>query len=141
MKARPEWQRELLASLRPGIERKTQLMPWLVADSVVGEACRWLDTELPPEWADWLDARAERCFARRRQFHRLISARNAGLDYLYKFMRHWLASRLARERPQLYRRLPFTYSLGVELDPRNKALERAVLQTVLASGSVPAAES
>ena len=60
---------------------------------------------------------------------------------LYKFMRHWLASRLARERPELYHRLPFTYSLGVELDPRNKALERAVLQTVLASASVPAAES
>ncbi len=152
-KPRPAWVREFFASLRPGIERKTQLMPWLVADSVVGEACCWLNTELPPEWADWLDARAERCFARRRQFHRLVSARNAGLGNLYKFMRHWLASRIARARPELFRRLPFTYALGVELDLRNKALDlspahrpplfpsaaSAVLQTAMASASVPAA--
>ena len=140
-KPRPAWQREFLAELRPGIERKTQLMPWLIADSVLGEACCWLNTELPPEWADWLDARAERCFARRRQFHRLISARNAGRDNLCKFMRHWLASRLARERPELFRRLPFTYSLGVELDPKTKELERAVLQTAVASTPVLAAAS
>lgn len=113
---RPAWQREFLAALRPGIERRTELMPWLIADSILGEAGRWLHTELPPEWADWLDARAERCFARQGQFHRLISARgaggNAGRDNLCKFMRHWLASRLARERPALFRRLPSGYALG-----------------------------
>jgi len=112
----PAWVRELLASLRPGIERETQLMPWLIADSVLGEAARFLDTGLPPEWADWLDARAERVFARHRQFHRLISscanAGNAGRDNLDKFMRHWLAGRLARERPALFRRLPPGYALG-----------------------------
>ena len=116
---RPAWQREFLASLRPGIERRTEIMPWVIADSVLGEASRWLDADLPPEWADWLDARAERCFARHGQFHRLVSAcgagGNAGRDNLCKFMRHWLASRLARERRALYRRLPASYSLGVAL--------------------------
>ena len=91
-------------------------MPWLIADSVLGEAARFLDTELPPEWAEWLDARAERVFARHRQFHRLISSNanggNAGRDQLYKFMRHWLASRLARAQPALYRCLPGSYALG-----------------------------
>ena len=87
-------------------------MPWLIADSVLGEASRWLDADLPSEWADWLDARAERCFARHGQFHRLISAPNAGRDNLYKFMRHWLASRLARKRRRLYDRLPSGYALG-----------------------------
>ena len=93
-------------------ERRTEIMPWVIADSVLGEASRWLGAELPPEWADWLDARAERCFARHGQFHRLISARAAGRDNLYKFMRHWLAGRLARERPELFRRLPRDYALG-----------------------------
>lgn len=119
---RPAWTREFLASLRPGIERQTELMPWLIADSVLGEAIRWLHTDLPPEWADWLDARAERCFARHRQFHRLISARTAGRENLYKFMRHWLASRLARERRRLFDRLPRDYALGCPLSaPRPPA--------------------
>ena len=113
---RPAWVREFTASLRPGIERQTELMPWVIADSVLGEASRWLHADLPPEWADWLDARAERCFARHRQFHRLISAGgnsgNTGRDNLYKFMRHWLAGRLARERRSLFDRLPRSYALG-----------------------------
>ena len=116
MKMRPAWQREFLASLRPGIERETQLMPWLIADSVLGEASRWLGTDLPEAWADWLDARAERCFARHRQFHRLISSSRArgeaGRDHLYKFMRHWLSGRLLRDRPELYRCLPRSFTLG-----------------------------
>ena len=118
---RPAWVREFTDSLRPGIERQTEIMPWVIADSVLGEAAGWLHTDLPPEWADWLDARAERCFARHSQFHRLVSARgNAGRDHLYKFMRHWLASRLAREHRSLYERLPRSYALGrpLRLDPQ-----------------------
>ena len=51
---------------------------------------------------------------------RLISAPNAGRDNLYKFMRHWLASRLARERLALYRHLPSSFSLGIPLRGRLK---------------------
>ncbi len=91
-------------------------MPWVIADSVIGEASRFLNTDLPVEWADALDEKAERCFARHQQFRRLISSNrhhgNAGRDKLYQFMRHWLASRLQRERPALYRLLPWEYSLG-----------------------------
>lgn len=127
-RSRPAWVREFLASLRPGIERQTELMPWLIADSVLGEASRWLRTDLPPEWADWLDARAERCFARHRQFHRLVSARgaggNAGRENLCKFMRHWLAGRLSRERPALFRRLPRACALGRALPDRQRGFVR-----------------
>ncbi len=90
--------------------------------NVIGEACRWLNAELPSEWAGWLDARAEGCFARHRQFHRLLSAcgaeGRAGRDNLYKFMRHSLASRLARQRPADFRRLPASYALGRPLPSR-----------------------
>ena len=121
----PAWKREFLASLRRGIERETLLMPWLIADSVLGEAGRWLITDLPTAWSDWLDARAERCFAGHRKFRRLISScangGDAGRDDLYKYMRHWLSGRLARELPALYRLLPQPFTMGVPL-PASRAV-------------------
>jgi hypothetical protein len=103
-------------TLRPGIERDTQIMPWLVAESVLGEASRWLGTELPAEWADWLDTRAERIYAHHAHFRRNIrSGGNAGRDWLYLFFRHWLASRIKRERRALFRKLPMSYCHGQRL--------------------------
>ena len=100
----------------PSIEEATEIVPLWVAESIVNEADAWLRTALPPEWPATFAAKAERCFAGHRQFYRLLSARgangNAGRDNLRRFMRHWLASRLARERPALYRRLPAGYALG-----------------------------
>lgn len=108
----------------PRIEAATDLVPLWVAESVVHEAAAWLDTGLPAEWPAALAAKAERCFAGHRQFHRLIRARgnsgNAGRDNLWKFMRHWLASRLARERRSLYRQLPESYALGMPLPVRQR---------------------
>ena len=104
---------------KSAIERATDIVPLWVAESMVQEVSVWLDADLPEDWPAALAAKAERCFARHGQFHRLICARgnggNAGRDTLFKFMRHWLASRLARERPVLYRRLPQSYSLGAPL--------------------------
>lgn len=113
---RPSWRCAFTASLRPGIERDTELMPWLVADSVLHEASQFLGESLPPEWADWLDQRAERCYAKHAHFRRLIRRRgNTGRDYLFKFFRHWLASRLRRERYGLFVRLPKEYGVGEPL--------------------------
>jgi len=113
---RPSWHREFEASLRPGIERDTELMPWLIADSVIDEASDFLNEPLPREWADWLDQRAERCYAKHDHFRRLIRRRgNTGRDYLHKFFRHWLASRLRRERYGLFVRLPKEFCFGAGL--------------------------
>lgn len=107
---------EMGIPLRAGIERDTLLMPWVIADSVLGEASRFLNAELPEEWADWLDQRAERCYARREHFRRLIRQKeNAGRDYLYLFFRHWLAAKIKRERRGLYRKLPRDFGLGKRL--------------------------
>lgn len=101
------------------IERATDIVPLWVAESMVQEVSVWLDADLPEDWPAALAAKAERCFARHRQFHRLISSRgdggNAGIANLRKFMRHWLASKLKRERLALYRRLPWNYALGTAL--------------------------
>ena len=98
------------------IEAATDIVPLWVAESMVQEVSVWLDADLPEDWPAALAAKAERSFARHRQFHRLISALgkggNAGIANLRKFMRHWLASRLKRERPAFFRRLPWNYALG-----------------------------
>ncbi len=105
----------LRVTLRPGIERETLLMPWLIAESVLAEAGRWLGADLPGEWSAWLDARAERIYRRHPHFRGLVSSPvgNRGRDALYRFFRHWLASRLARERRALFRRLPESFALGL----------------------------
>ena len=108
--------------MRPGIEHDTLLMPWLTAESVVNECGAWLGVGLPDDASEWLDARAERLYANRRHFFRLIrggSTRARGR--LFMFMRHWLASRLKRTQPRLYRRLPQSYSHGLPLLPRARA--------------------
>lgn len=103
-------------SFRPGIERDTQLMPWVIADSVLGEASRSLNIYIPDDWADWLDARAERIYARNDHFRRLIRRKDErGRNYLYRFFRHWLAARLKRERIPGWRRLPKDYCFGAAL--------------------------
>jgi hypothetical protein len=59
---RRDWRR-FRPTLRPGLERDTQLMPWLIADTVCGEVAHFLGVEIPARYADWLDAKAERCYA------------------------------------------------------------------------------
>ncbi len=101
------------ATLRPGIERDTFLMPWIVADAVVHEAAAFLPSEIPPDMAAWLDARAERCYARHPHFRRLVRRPGVGgRDSLRRFFRHWLASRLVRTRLVPLRRLPRAFCFG-----------------------------
>ena len=102
------------------IERETEaIVPLWTAESIVNEAGQWLDVPMPEELPAFLAAKAERCFARHRQFHRLVCSEanggNAGIENLRKFMRHWTASWLKRTRLALYRRLPESYGMGVAL--------------------------
>jgi hypothetical protein len=121
----PEWWPAFRASLRPGLERDTQLMPWLIADTVCGEVSRFLGVEIPARYSDWLDARAERCYANHRHFRKLMRGRgNAPRDWLYAFMRHWLAAWLDLERPDLYQCLPEDFNLGHRLPPGRHPLIR-----------------
>ena len=114
---RRDWRRFRL-TLRPGLERDTQLMPWLIADTVCGEVSRFLGVEIPARYSDWLDAKAERCYARHDHFRKLMRGRgNAPRDWLYAFMRHWLAALLDLERPDLYQCLPEDFNLGHRLPP------------------------
>ena len=51
-------------------------------------------------------------------FRKLMRGRgNAPRDWLYAFMRHWLAALLDLERPDLYQCLPEDFNLGHRLPP------------------------
>lgn len=115
-KAKPAWWAEFHADLRPGLEQDTELMPWLIAETVCAEVEHFLAVVLPDRYAVWLDAKAERCYSGRRQFYKLMQGRgNAARDRLYMFMRHWLASFLHLERPDLFRCLPVSFGNGQRL--------------------------
>lgn len=117
-KVSPKTYSELRKTFRSGIERDTELMPWLIAESVVGEAARWLGVDLPEEWSAWLDKRAEGCYKKSAHFHKLLHRRgNGGRDTLYVFMRHWLAARMMKETPALARRMPREFANGIACPP------------------------
>ncbi len=98
------------------IERKTTMIPLVIAEGIVAEASRWLDAELPEELPAKLAAKAERCFAGHRHFHRRLCTKagggNTAMETLRMFMRHWTAAWLKRNRLSLFRRLPWDYALG-----------------------------
>ena len=94
------------------------LLPGVVAHSVCDEVARFLDVEIPERLADWLTAKAERCFQRNRRFRHLMQGRgNAPRDRLQMFMRHWLSALLGTERPDLWYALPPAFDLGHALPP------------------------
>jgi len=119
-------QNKKLRSLdRPGISRDTPLMPWIIADTVCAEASRHLNSEIPLQYIDALDAKAERCYAaagtaklqlgakQYKLFRQHIRSRdNTGRAYLHAFMRHWLYAFLTRDHRKLALRLPPEFSVG-----------------------------
>ena len=103
-------------SLPEGMERDTSLMPRLIAETVCDEVSQFLEVEMPARYAVWLEAKARRCYSAHRHFYKLMQADgNVPRDRLYMFMRHWLASFLHLERPDLFHRLPISFGDGKRL--------------------------
>lgn len=106
------------ASLPTQLERDTLLWPGAIAESVCHEVSRFLGEPLPDRYVIWLEAKAQRCYAAHRHFHKRLKSRgNLGRDWLYVYMRHWLASLLKLERPDLYYCLPENFGNGRRLLP------------------------
>jgi hypothetical protein len=101
------------------IERDTPIIPGAVAGAVWREASAWLDVELPREWIRRLAVRADVIYFHNPRFRRKIHGPdNTGRDWLWTFTRHWLAAMIRRRNPQLYARLPASYSTGCDLPDR-----------------------
>ncbi|MSR65547.1 MAG: hypothetical protein EXS18_07190 [Verrucomicrobiae bacterium] len=101
------------ASLPTALEHDTLLWPEVIAESVVAEASRYLNAELPANFPERLAAKAHHLYPRHRHFHKMLNRPgNRGRHNLYVYMRHWTASWLKRERWSLFKRLPWEYALG-----------------------------
>jgi hypothetical protein len=125
-------------SLPTQLERDTLLWPEIIAESVVTEASRYLNAEIPTDFAERLAAKAHYLYPRHRHFHKMLNrAGNRGRDSLYMYMRHWTASWLKRERYALFKRLPWDYALGRKLPSGNHSktpeLHHSIRESVPAS--------
>ena len=106
------------ARTRATIQQLTPIVPAAVAHAVWSEAVVWLGEELPRGWVRRLVAKADTIFSRNPGFRRrLLLQGNAGRDWLWAFMRHWLAALIWQHRRELYDRLPASYSVGEPLPP------------------------
>jgi hypothetical protein len=114
-------------------ERQTSYCPLYLAWRIVDEARDYFRTPIPEAFADKLAHRAEAIFAHQPFWARKASPRagsrkaaaHAGSqqefecrrqrEFILMSMRHWLAGVLARERPALFRALPESFKIGLEL--------------------------
>jgi hypothetical protein len=92
-------------------EKATSYCPLYIADIIVHEVSCYFRVRLPDRLADALAERAARVFAHQPLWRKRIQGRN-GYGWLKGFMRHWLASALATERPALSRALPDSSKTG-----------------------------
>ena len=98
------------------IETDTPLLPRFIAEAVVADAGGFLKTELPEDFARRLAERAEHLYRVNSDVRRKLRAKgNAGRDYLYSFMRHWLHGLIKAELPGLVVRFPASFALGPPL--------------------------
>jgi hypothetical protein len=95
------------------------LWPEVIAESVVQEAERFLNADLPDGFAQRLAKKAYHIYPRHRHFRKTLNrAGNIGRDSLYMFMRHWTAAWLKRGHSALHKKLPWYYSQGHRLPIR-----------------------
>ena len=108
--------RALRDSLPTQLERDTLLTPEWVAECVVQEVERFLNAELPENFAERLAAKAHYLYPRHKHFHKGLNRPGwRGRENLLMFMRHWTAAWLKRERSALYKQLPWSFGNGQRL--------------------------
>lgn len=110
------------------LEADLDILSYVVADSVVREVAYFLQTDdlFGKGYEDCLSVHADGCYLRLDgQFRKIMRSKRDGgnyaRDYLYSFMRHWLASYLKRDHPDLHRRLPGSFGVGISLAGKQAA--------------------
>lgn len=97
-------------------ERDTMLTPEWIAECVVSEVERFLNADLPENFAERLAARAYYLYPRSKHFHKGMNRPgNRGRENLLMFMRHWTAGWLKRAGNPLHKKLPWSFGNGQRL--------------------------
>jgi hypothetical protein len=95
------------------IEQDTPILPFIVAESVIGKAEQLTNKSIPVAAVDYLVERAEQVYRHNKTFAKKIRASgNAGRDHLYVFMEHWLAAYLKKNDPEIHGALPRGYGIS-----------------------------
>jgi len=123
----PNLRPKLLPLLKQGgISSDTQILPGVVADTVIRELIGyfWDDKEITNlifkdirKLTKLLMKHAEAVYESDDRFRKTLQSRgNKGRDSLYSFMRHWLAAEIKKSRKlnHLYPLLPAGFALGKE---------------------------
>jgi len=102
------------------IEEGASLVPEIVAESVIEEVERFLDTGIPHRemTVQGLSMQARATYKANAAWRTKINDR-WGRERLYAFMRHWLASDLKKTAPAIYAKLPSSFSRGVAISKEN----------------------
>jgi hypothetical protein len=102
------------------ISDSTVLLPYIVANCVIGELERYLHPEKEFEdhekLADYLADRAEHVYQKNTNFRKRLQCKrnNSGREHLYMFMRHWLAAEMYK-RPGMLDRIPRSFANGLPI--------------------------
>ena len=86
------------------------IVPEWIAENVVQEVERFLNANLPENFAGRLATKAHHLYPRHKHFHKgLNRPGNRGRENLLMFMRHWTAGWLKRAKSPLYKKLPWSF--------------------------------
>ncbi len=101
-----------------GIANDTPIIPEVMARTVKEELSTFLrlETDELQGSESALVERAEGCYRLNEHVRRCIRRKgNKGRDYLFAFMRHWLAGWVLDNRPLLFPKIPSEYCNGDNL--------------------------
>lgn len=103
---------------------KTGLLVSVILDSITSDIFTFIGDEpesrkfyermREPEVEEYFEQRLLNCYNGNQGFRNGIN-RVDPRDYLYSFMRHWMAAKLMDEFPLLYQRLPSSFENGEPL--------------------------
>ena len=108
------------------IEDRTAILPYVVADCVLGELERYFGGAPFADRdaiAEKLYETAQACYQNSESFAKKINSRGltTGRDWLYCFMRHWLTREMKVRHFSMYTKLPSRYCAGEPINPEARA--------------------